>query len=222
MFSVAGGGKFEQGFLAAGLSDLGSSTDSEDFNPLDLVKHAALGGAGSLLGGGKFENGAATGAFGYLFNNLLDHSGFKAGTEFGFATGTAAAATCEVVTAGICTAGAPVIFGGIAISGMVAGEVGDTAQSAYDKLVHGNSADSMRGTEVYYLINRSSGAIDKIGITSSPSERYSDAYLRREDVEYLTQARYQWRYPAMVDENIRLTHYYIENGHLPRLNQGFH
>src|SRR5581483_12037989 len=31
---------------------------------------AALGGAASVAGGGKFENGAITGAFGYLFNSL--------------------------------------------------------------------------------------------------------------------------------------------------------
>jgi hypothetical protein len=37
-------------------------------------------------------------------------------------------------------------------------------------------------------------------------------------VRYATQAQYQWRYPAMVDENIRLFWYQIENGTLPRLN----
>jgi ABC-type Mn2+/Zn2+ transport system ATPase subunit len=77
----------------------------------------------------------------------------------------------------------------------------------------------MQGTEVYYLMNNATGAIDKIGITSNPSERYSDAYLRTENVTYVPQAQYQWRYPAMVDENIRLFWYQIENGSLPRLNQ---
>jgi RHS repeat-associated protein len=70
MFSVASGGKFEQGFLAGGISDVGEVFDTGNFG-IDLVQHAALGGAGSLLGGGKFENGAATGAFGYLFNGML-------------------------------------------------------------------------------------------------------------------------------------------------------
>jgi hypothetical protein len=91
--------------------------------------------------------------------------------------------------------------------------------AAADAIVHGNSADSMRGTEVYYLINNGSGAIDKIGITSNPETRYSDAYLRAENVRYETQAQYTWRYAAMVDENIRLTFYRIENGQLPRLNK---
>ena len=34
-----------------------------------LVENAVLGGAASVAGGGKFANGAITGAFGYLFNN---------------------------------------------------------------------------------------------------------------------------------------------------------
>ncbi len=33
-----------------------------------LVANGALGGGAAVLGGGKFENGAITGAFGYLFN----------------------------------------------------------------------------------------------------------------------------------------------------------
>ena len=36
---------------------------------LGLVANTALGGGAAVLGGGKFENGAITGAFGYLFNS---------------------------------------------------------------------------------------------------------------------------------------------------------
>jgi hypothetical protein len=46
-------------------------------NPGDFVKHAVAGGVGSILGGGKFMNGATTGAFGYLFNDML--TGTKTG-----------------------------------------------------------------------------------------------------------------------------------------------
>jgi hypothetical protein len=81
------------------------------------------------------------------------------------------------------------------------------------------SADSMIGTEVYYLINRASGAIDKIGITSYPETRYPQSYLDAENVGYFTQAQYTWRYAARIDENIRLVHYRIEHGQLPRLNK---
>jgi len=85
--------------------------------------------------------------------------------------------------------------------------------------VHGNSSLSERQTEVYYLINRTTGAIDKIGITSNPQSRYSDAYLRAKNVRYEAQAQYNSRYPAMVDENIRLVHYRLTHGDLPRLNK---
>jgi RHS repeat-associated protein len=72
LFSMAGGGKFGSGFLAAGFSDLAGSASGDDdpgVNALDLSRHAIVGGVGSLLGGGKFANGAVTGAFGYLYND---------------------------------------------------------------------------------------------------------------------------------------------------------
>lgn len=46
----------------------GGVGDSQELDAIDLSKHAIIGGLGSVLGGGKFENGAITGAFGYLFN----------------------------------------------------------------------------------------------------------------------------------------------------------
>jgi RHS repeat-associated protein len=88
-----------------------------------------------------------------------------------------------------------------------------------DTQVHGNSSRSLRPTEVYYLISRGSGAIDKIGITSFPDRRYSQAYLNAENVDYVTQRQYSSRYPAMLDENIQLTWYLIDHGQLPRLNK---
>jgi len=85
--------------------------------------------------------------------------------------------------------------------------------------VHGNSARSPRETDLYYLINRDSGEIDKIGITQYPGYRYPQSYLDAENVRYETQITYSSRYPAMVDENIRLYHYRLEHGELPRLNK---
>jgi hypothetical protein len=96
---------------------------------------------------------------------------------------------------------------------------GTVADQIETVVVNGNSADSMQGTEVYYLINNTTGAIDKIGITSYGEARYPQSFYEAQDVTYVPQAQYEWRYPAMVDENIRLTWYYIENGQLPRLNQ---
>lgn len=122
----------------------------------------------------------------------------------------------------VATPGTVVVGGaaGAAIGG-AGGYVLGSGLDALDALskVHANSASSMQGTEVYYLINNDSGAIDKIGITSYPGTRYSQSYLSAENVRYVTQAQYISRYAAMVDENIRLVTYLGVNGQLPRLNK---
>ncbi|MDI1227650.1 MAG: hypothetical protein PSY14_08200 [bacterium] len=88
-------------------------------------------------------------------------------------------------------------------------------------LDHGNSLLSPLPTELYYLVNKTTGAIDKIGITSFPNERYSEAWLRAENVEYVEKYAFLYRYPAIVAENIELVHYFAIHGTLPRLNQCF-
>lgn len=99
-------------------------------------------------------------------------------------------------------------------------KVGETVVSACGKL-HKNSYYSQCGTELYYLINRNSGAIDKIGVTSNPEDRYSQSFLDSEGVDYVRQRCYETRYPALVDENIQLVSYFNEHGALPRLNNVF-
>jgi RHS repeat-associated protein len=71
--SVAEGGDFGSGFLAAGVGSLGGSLTSEieghssnQFNAGALAVSTVAGGLGSVLGGGKFENGAMSGAFAYV------------------------------------------------------------------------------------------------------------------------------------------------------------
>jgi RHS repeat-associated protein len=69
-----GSDSFVSGFLAAGVSSLGPSPEAGqtwEQTAAGTVEHAVLGGLGSILGGGKFANGAATGAFGYLFNEVM-------------------------------------------------------------------------------------------------------------------------------------------------------
>ncbi len=78
--SVIQGGKFQSGFLAAGFSEFAGP--HIDKLPLDGVgknmaaivggvARGAVGGIASVLGGGKFENGAITSAFQYMYNHLL-------------------------------------------------------------------------------------------------------------------------------------------------------
>jgi RHS repeat-associated protein len=80
--SVAGGGKCGPGALSAAFSR--ASTEADGLDELDsaaklgdfgarvggTILRAVIGGTGSVLGGGKFANGAQTGAFSYLFNRL--------------------------------------------------------------------------------------------------------------------------------------------------------
>jgi len=65
--SMAEGGNFGSGFLAAGFGSLAGplGVSGGQFSNGNLIASAALGGVGSVLGGGKFANGAITGAFAY-------------------------------------------------------------------------------------------------------------------------------------------------------------
>ncbi|VVM22021.1 hypothetical protein BSPWISOXPB_2570 [uncultured Gammaproteobacteria bacterium] len=70
------GGSFGAGFLSGSLgSYLGSSRHSKNMFEMigNTVRDAVVGGTISVIGGGKFANGAQTGAFRYLFNDSFDH-----------------------------------------------------------------------------------------------------------------------------------------------------
>jgi RHS repeat-associated protein len=72
--TAASGGQCGPTALAAAVtSAAGPVTIKLDF-VAGLVVNAALGGGAAVLGGGKFENGAVTSAFGYLFNALLQRT----------------------------------------------------------------------------------------------------------------------------------------------------
>jgi len=71
----AQGGKFEHGFLSGFVSSLGGSyLSTNGFNMSGAEKiaiSAAIGGTAEALGGGKFANGAVTGAYVMMFNHLM-------------------------------------------------------------------------------------------------------------------------------------------------------
>ncbi|SSC07408.1 hypothetical protein [bacterium endosymbiont of Bathymodiolus sp. 5 South] len=71
------GGSFGAGFLSGSLgSYLGSSGHSKNMSEMigNTARDAVVGGTISVIGGGKFANGAQTGAFRYLFNETM-HAG---------------------------------------------------------------------------------------------------------------------------------------------------
>ncbi len=80
--SVAGGGQCGQGAASAVFGkyttvQIGASlgVQSGEFNGYQFAATVVAGGVGSVIAGGKFENGAQTAAFGYLFN-FLSHATF--------------------------------------------------------------------------------------------------------------------------------------------------
>ncbi len=214
--SAAGGGDCGSGAASAVFGKFATNNINFGGDVARGVAATVAGGVGSVIAGGKFENGATTAAFGYLFNACGHGKCALFGATAGAGLGVAGAAACDVASGGVCAVANPAIVAGAAATGAAVGGAMDTMA---DLNVHGNSANSMKGTELYYLVNRDSGVIDKIGITSNPGSRYSQAYLEAQNVRYETQAQYTWRYAAMVDENIRLTFYRFEHGELPRLNK---
>jgi len=68
----AGGGSCGSGALQAGFTKFASAKLPYMGSDLgELVKYSVIGGTASVIGGGKFANGAMTGAWQYLFNCLV-------------------------------------------------------------------------------------------------------------------------------------------------------
>ena len=108
---MAGGGSCKAGAIGAALGEAGLNIDTGGSQVLGTIKGAMLGGIGSKLAGGKFSDGATTGAFGYMFNELLhsgpgamDRSGYQStnNVESGFHTYEHSSAICSTSSAG-CT-----------------------------------------------------------------------------------------------------------------------
>jgi RHS repeat-associated protein len=67
--SVASGGKCGPGALVGVVTSAAGPYIYNLNYGLAVAANAALGGGAAVLGGGKFQNGAITGAFGYMFNS---------------------------------------------------------------------------------------------------------------------------------------------------------
>ena len=71
---MAAGSKCGPGALSAAFSKLVSPYTGATNPVVGTIISAVVGGTASVLGGGKFANGAKTAAYGYIFNNL-GHNG---------------------------------------------------------------------------------------------------------------------------------------------------
>ncbi|QLQ14268.1 MAG: RHS repeat-associated core domain-containing protein [Brevundimonas sp.] len=125
----------------------------------------------------------------------------------------------EIIAVGlaVCVAAGPDACGQGALNAITGGS-GAVIVAAIEQ-IHANSHRSERPTELYFLVDRDTSEIQKIGIYSHGARsRYSQAYLERESVFYRPQYQFGPRYPAAVAENIALVGYFSVNGRLPRLN----
>lgn len=71
--SEATGGEFRHGFLSGVFAGALESEIAGAFKGSEMMQYVAasvVGGTGSVIGGGKFANGAVSGAFSYMFNEL--------------------------------------------------------------------------------------------------------------------------------------------------------
>ncbi|MEZ5897876.1 MAG: hypothetical protein R3D51_00125 [Hyphomicrobiaceae bacterium] len=108
---------------------------------------AVAGGTASVLAGGKFANGAITGAFAQLYNadgigkSFAVGGGRALGAIFGGIVGTGTAGLCTAGTYGACGTVTP----GIIMTGVVGGALvgGQTAGVIYD------AVSNVLGGEVY-------------------------------------------------------------------------
>ena len=127
---VASGGKCGPSALAGGVTSAAGPVINGQGFVAGLVINTALGGGAAVLGGGKFENGAITAAFGYLFNAA-------AGRAVGQVLGAAAAVLLGGVEGGVMfVVHAAILRGeiGSMVEDSLFGTAASTARTAQDLL----------------------------------------------------------------------------------------
>jgi hypothetical protein len=75
--AATSGGDCGRGAVTAGLTKAtGAHLPDSSSDAINTLKYAVIGGTVEVIGGGKFANGATTGAFQYLFNAAVTKSGY--------------------------------------------------------------------------------------------------------------------------------------------------
>jgi len=153
VFAVAQGGEFGPAALSAGFSVFVGGFVDIEFGlegAASLVSKSVIGGTGSVIGGGKFQNGAATAAFIWFYNEAAAsleqrrQQSAAAGALAGAIGGGLVATGCTFVSGGVCALGAPgLVSGGAALGGAL----GYAYPSTSDLL------DSVIGSQVPASIN---------------------------------------------------------------------
>jgi YD repeat-containing protein len=163
---------------------------------------------------GKFENGAVTAAYGYLFNatSQAARAGWiSAGAAAG---GTLAAAGCTVGSGGVCALGAlPVAAGGAAVGAAAGNAIADGIDKL-TKAVNGNSWLSENKNTVYQLVHNVSGEVMKYGITdrADPINRYPQSFYNAFNVRMELITTFESRAPAKILEYTLCTGHMVTHG----------
>jgi len=218
-----GPGALSAAFSKAATAVTASYLDSKNLGDVTIgvAIHAVVGGTAAELGGGKFANGAQTGAFSYLFNYLSQEARARlvaAGAFLGGSAGAVAAGGCTVGTGGVCALGAPTLVAGGAAAGAAAGAAVGAAVDSIEQKINGNSWLSPDPTSVYVLNSNVDGSILKFGITNlvgNETARYSFAELTALNANMTVIATYDSRAPARMLEIGLCMAYVATNGKLP-------
>lgn len=184
-----------------------------------LITSMIVGGTGSVLGGGKFANGATTAAFGYIFNCLGHKESCtilfgQYGAVAGAGLGVIASGACDVATDGVCVPANPEIVAQATSAGLVAGAAVGTAIGK----INGNSWLSSDPNSVYQLVD-ANGDVLKYGITNLVGEeslRYTAAqYQAMGNPRMEVIATFNNRAQARMLEMFLCYGYFSTHGHLP-------
>jgi hypothetical protein len=199
IITVAQGGKFGAGFASGFVSSGFSVSKSWGTVESRTFVMAMVGGATSEITGGKFANGAVTGAFVHLFNS--EGLGDKA-ISFGKSALTTIGGALQVATGGMLIAsgiGAPLggLMIGLGVNNMIAGTTGyNIIQSGISYATNG-----ALGAKTYAAIDlaASGGAM----ITKLPRVVNSITFGRQIAYQpvYQTTSRYGLAVEALVAGN---------------------
>lgn len=234
--STVGGGSCGAGALSSAFtkgitsSNIAANMIAESGGLGRIAILSTIGGTASVLGGGKFANGAVTAAYSYAFNclghpetcaGMFTKAGAGIGAGVGAVSGMGLSVACDVATSGGC---APINPGIVAISagegaigGAVAGAaVGGTVDSVV-KRINGNSWLSPNPTSVYVLYSIEDGSVLKFGITDEVNEvnRYSAREYAQMRATMDVIARFESRAPARMLEISLCMGYVATHGSLP-------
>jgi len=140
--AVASGAKCGPSALAGAITSAAGPIVNGHGFVAGLVANTVLGGVAAVAGGGKFENGAITGAFGYLFNYCggphgCGDLGRNLGMAGGIIGGGFLAASAELASFGLQT---PLVPVEVAAGGAIGGGFGQAVGSILDWIYNSNVA----------------------------------------------------------------------------------